>query len=202
MLHDIINYIVQIVGDLGYFGILFMMFLESSFFPFPSEVVMIPAGYLASKGELNLYIVLFLGLIGSILGALLNYFIAIKFGRIIIIKYGKYFFLNEESLNKIEVFFIKHGEISTFTGRLIPGLRQYISFPAGLAKMNLIKFVFFTSLGAFIWIMVLTMLGYFLGDNESLIKEYLPNILYATLASVAILICVYVFFKIKKIKKL
>ncbi len=202
MLHDIINYIVQIVGDLGYFGILFMMFLESSFFPFPSEVVMIPAGYLASKGELNLYIVLFLGLIGSILGALLNYFIAIKFGRIIIIKYGKYFFLNEESLNKIEVFFIKHGEISTFTGRLIPGLRQYISFPAGLAKMNLIKFVFFTSLGAFIWIMVLTMLGYFLGDNESLIKEYLPNILYTTLASVAILICVYVFFKIKKIKKL
>jgi len=200
MLQGIIDFIVQTVGDLGYIGIFFMMFLESSFFPFPSEVVMIPAGYLASKGEMNIYLVLFTGLLGSISGALFNYFLAIKFGRTIIIKYGKYFFFKEESLNKMEIFFKNHGEISTFTGRLIPAVRQYISFPAGISKMNLSKFIIYTSLGAFIWVFILTILGYFIGDNEVLIKEYLHNIIYIIILSLIIFVLAYIFYN-KKIKK-
>ena len=200
MLQGIIDFIVQTVGDLGYIGIFLMMFLESSFFPFPSEVVMIPAGYLASKGEMNIYLVLFTGLLGSISGALFNYFLAIKFGRTIIIKYGKYFFFKEESLNKMEIFFKNHGEISTFTGRLIPAVRQYISFPAGISKMNLSKFIIYTSLGAFIWVFILTILGYFIGDNEVLIKEYLHNIIYIIILSLIIFVLAYIFYN-KKIKK-
>ena len=198
MLQGIIDFIVQTVGDLGYIGIFLMMFLESSFFPFPSEVVMIPAGYLASKGEMNIYLVLFTGLLGSISGALFNYFLAIKFGRTIIIKYGKYFFFKEESLNKMEIFFKNHGEISTFTGRLIPAVRQYISFPAGISKMNLSKFIIYTSLGAFIWVFILTILGYFIGDNEVLIKEYLHNIIYIIILSLIIFVLAYIFYIAKQ----
>ena len=197
MLHDIVNFVVDTVGSLGYIGIFIMMFLESSFFPFPSEVVMIPAGYLAYKGEMNIYIVVFSGIAGSLTGALLNYFLAVKFGRVFLIKYGKYFFIKEETISKMEDFFKSHGHISTFSGRLIPAVRQYISFPAGLARMNLFTFSFYTTLGAFIWVVILTLLGYYLGDNEALVKEYLRYII------VSILICLAIigFWYYSKIKK-
>ena len=196
MLHDIVDFIVQTVGSLGYIGIFIMMFLESSFFPFPSEVVMIPAGYLIFKGEMNIYIVLFCGIAGSLSGALFNYFLAVKFGRKFLVKYGKYFFISEETIIKMEVFFKSHGHISTFSGRLIPAVRQYISFPAGLARMNLATFSIYTTLGAAIWVVILTLLGYFLGDNQALIKEYLRYIIVTVLFLLAIL----GFWYYKKIK--
>jgi len=187
MLHDIVNFVVELVGDLGYIGIFLMMFLESSFFPFPSEVVMVPAGYLAYKGEMNIFIAIFAGIAGSLAGALFNYFLAIKYGRSFLIKYGKYFFISEETISKVESFFKEHGHISTFSGRLIPAVRQYISFPAGLAKMNLITFSIYTTLGAGIWVIILTLLGYFIGGNEALIKEYLRYIIIAILLGLAFL---------------
>ncbi len=177
MLHEIVDFIVNTVGDLGYIGIFLMMFLESSFFPFPSEVVMVPAGYLAYKGEMSMSIAIACGIAGSLAGALFNYFLAIKFGRKFLIKYGKYFFVKEETIEKMENFFKVHGPISTFSGRLIPAVRQYISFPAGLAKMNLLLFCIYTSLGAAIWVIILTLLGYYIGGNEALIKEYLRYII-------------------------
>lgn len=197
MLENIINFIVETVGSLGYAGIFIMMFLESSFFPFPSEVVMIPAGYLVFKGEMNIYLVILFGILGSLFGALFNYYLAIKFGRKVLIKYGKYFFIKEETVVKMEEFFKSHGHISTFSGRLIPGVRQYISFPAGLAKMNLLIFCIYTSLGAGIWVIILTLLGYFLGNNEVLIKEYLHTIIIVIL----ILLAILGFFYYKKINK-
>jgi membrane protein DedA with SNARE-associated domain len=197
LLTSIINFIVETVGSLGYVGIFIMMFLESSFFPFPSEVVMIPAGYLAYKGEMNLYIAIFVGILGSLAGALFNYYLAVKFGRKFLIKYGKYFFIKEPTIIKMEEFFKSHGHISTFSGRLIPAVRQYISFPAGLARMNLFIFCIYTSLGAGIWVIILTLLGYFLGDNEALIKEYLHYIIIGILVSLVIL----AFWYYKKIKK-
>ncbi len=115
MLHEMVNYIVDTVGALGYVGIFFMMFLESSFFPFPSEVVMIPAGYLAYKGEMNIYLAIGAGVAGSLAGALFNYYLAIKFGRVLLIKYGKYVFIKEATIIKMETFFDKHGSISTFS---------------------------------------------------------------------------------------
>ncbi len=197
MLTDIVNFIVDTVGALGYAGIFLMMFLESSFFPFPSEVVMIPAGYLAYKGEMNIYIVLIMGILGSLAGALFNYYLAIKLGRKFLVKYGKYFFVKEDTILKMENFFKEHGHISTFSGRLIPAVRQYISFPAGLAKMNLATFCIYTSLGAGIWVLILTLLGYFIGGNEELIKEYTRFIVIAILVSLAIL----GYFYFRKVKK-
>lgn len=156
-----------------------MMFLESSFFPFPSEVVMIPAGYLAYKREMNIYIAIGFGILGSLSGALFNYYLALKFGRSFIVSYGKYFFFSENSMKKMEKYFQKHGEISTFLGRLIPAVRQYISLPAGLAKMNLIKFCIYSIAGAGIWVAILTIFGYYIGiwlgdtiDTQSIIEAF------------------------------
>lgn len=172
----IIDWIVQTVGALGYFGIFFMMLLESSIFPLPSEVVMIPAGYLCSKGEMDLSIVIILGILGSIAGALLNYYLAVKLGRKLLLKYGHYVFFTKETLEKVEIFFKKHGSFSTFTGRLIPVVRHYISLPAGLARMNLGLFCFYTGFGAGIWVSILTFLGYFFGQNEALLYEHLHTV--------------------------
>ena len=200
MLHDIVNWIVQTVGSLGYLGIFIMMFLESTFFPFPSEVVMVPAGYLASKGDMNIYIVIIVGVLGSLAGAIFNYILALKFGRVFFLKYGKYLFVKEETLEKLEKFFEKHGEISTFSGRLIPGVRQLISLPAGMAKMNLAKFSIYTSLGAGIWAIILTLVGYFIGENEALIKEYLKTITIGAVAFVTLVVGVYIYIKKRKQK--
>ncbi|MDN5096344.1 DedA family protein [Aliarcobacter butzleri] len=197
MLSSIINFIVETVSSLGYFGIFIMMFLESSFFPFPSEVVMIPAGYLASKGEMNIYLVLLFGILGSLAGALFNYYFAIKLGRAFLLRYGKYILISEETILKMEEFFKNHGHISTFSGRLIPGVRQYISLPAGLARMNIFVFSLYTSLGAGIWVLILTILGYFLGNNQSLVKEYLHIIVIVIL----ILLAIFAYFYYRRVKK-
>jgi membrane protein DedA with SNARE-associated domain len=188
---DIVNFIVESVGALGYIGIFIMMFLESSFFPFPSEVVMVPAGYLASKGEMNLVLAILSAIAGSVAGAWFNYLIAYKWGRKALLK-----FLKEHHLKKLEKFFERHGEISTFNGRLIPGIRQYISFPAGLAKMHPLKFTVFTALGAGIWVSVLAFLGYFLGENSQLIHKYTKEITIITLVVLAVITFVYI--KMKK----
>ncbi|MGE4456498.1 MAG: DedA family protein [Arcobacteraceae bacterium] len=195
---DIINWIVQTVGDLGYLGIFFMMFLESSFFPFPSEVVMIPAGYLAYKGEMNLALAVICGIAGSLAGALFNYYLALKFGRAFLARYGKYVLIKEQTLEKMEDFFAKHGHISTFSGRLIPAVRQYISLPAGLARMDLLRFSIYTSLGAGIWVAILALLGYYIGHNEALLKEYLHTIIISILVLLVVGAIFYIRLQIKK----
>jgi len=200
LFHDIAVMLVDKIGELGYIGIFFLMFLESSFFPFPSEIVMIPAGYLAYKGEMNIYLALFAGVSGSLTGALFNYYLALHFGRSFLLRFGKYMFLKPESLYKLESFFANHGEISTFNGRLIPGIRQYISFPAGLAKMNLFRFSLYTSFGALLWLIVLVLLGYFLGANQALIDKYLHTAVIALLVFVGICTLVYILYKRQKTK--
>ena len=200
MLHDIAMTIVEWVSQFGYFGIFIMMFLESTFFPFPSEVAMIPAGYLASTGEMNLMVAIVVGTLGSLTGALFNYYLARKYGRKGVLRFGKYFFFTEEKLQKMEAFFVNHGSFSTFVARLIPGVRQLVSLPAGLSKMPLNKFTLHTTLGAGIWVTVLVLLGYFLGDNETLIKEYLHQIVLGTLAIIAIASGIYLFLN-KRVKK-
>ncbi len=198
MLHDMVDFIVQTVGDLGYIGIFVMMFLESSFFPFPSEVVMIPAGYLAYKGQMSLSLSIIAGIAGSLAGAVFNYYLALRFGRSFLSKYGKYVLVKEETLEKMEDFFAKHGHISTFSGRLIPAVRQYISLPAGLAKMNLFKFSLYTSLGAGIWVLILALLGYYIGANKDLIDEYLKIIIITILVCLAVFALFYIRIKMKK----
>ena len=192
MIHEIAQFLINQIGDMGYVGIFLLMFLESTFFPFPSEIIMIPAGYLAYQGEMNPYMVIFVGILGSVAGALLNYYLAMHLGRKIILKYGKYFFIKEETLNKLDIFFAKHGEISTFTGRLIPGIRQLISLPAGLARMNMAKFSFYTAIGAGIWVVVLVGVGYVVGSNQKLISEYMKSATLIALVSIVLIIIFYV----------
>lgn len=199
----LINWIVETVSQLGYPGIIILMFLESSFFPFPSEVVMIPAGYLAAKGKMSLGMSIFCGILGSILGALFNYCLAIKWGRNLLVKYGKYFFLSETSLAKAEKFFLHHGHISTFIGRLLPGIRQYISLPAGLLKMPVGIFIIFTGLGAGIWVTILVYIGFFFGNNQALVKQYLNKAtLILILFCAIIVICYLIYLKKKNLRNL
>lgn len=187
-----VDFILESVSGMGYWGIFFLMALESSFFPFPSEVVMVPAGYLVYKGEMNMFLVLISGIGGSLFGALVNYYIAARWGRAFMLRWGRYMFINPQKLAKMERFFSDHGHISTFSGRLIPGVRQYISFPAGLAKMDLAQFSIYTSFGAGIWVAILALLGYYIGGQEALIKQYLHVIIIALLILLALLAYFYI----------
>jgi len=199
MLAQITQFILETVGEWGYAGILIMMAIESSFIPFPSEIVMIPAGYLASKGEMNLVLVLLSGFTGSMIGAWINYLLALSLGRKFLYAYGSYFFMRPHTLKKMETFFKSHGAVSTFSGRLIPGIRQLISIPAGLSKMPFALFSLYTFLGAAIWSSVLVALGYVMGENEELIQEYLHELVWLSLGLVTIIVIIYVyFFKRKK----
>jgi len=198
MIQDIAYAIVNYIGELGYWGIFFLMFLESTFFPFPSEIIMIPAGYLAFKGEMSFILVIVIGIVGSLLGALFNYYLARVFGRNFLLKYGKYFFISPQTLDKLQLFFTKHGELSTFNGRLIPGIRQLISLPAGLAKMDIVKFSLYSALGAGIWVTILVTLGYLVGSNEALISEYLKLLTFGALGFVTLLTLFYFWRNRKK----
>ena len=198
MLGDFINFIVQTVGEWGYAGIFLMMFLESSFFPFPSEVAMIPAGYLAHQGQMNLVLAWCAGTAGSLAGAAFNYYLCYFFGRELVLKYGKYVGITKVKMRKFEAFFNKHGEISTFNCRLIPVIRQYISLPAGLARMNIFKFCLYTALGAGIWVAVLLAVGWYLGKNYD--KDTFSHIVVALLAAVGLLTALYIFY-VKRLSK-
>ena len=191
MLRELAQDLVDLIFDWGYLGIFIMMAIESSFIPFPSEIVLIPAGFLASKGEMSLALIMSSALAGSLVGAFVNYFLALILGRRILEKYGKYFFIKESALVKMDNYFAKHGAISTFIGRLIPGIRQLISIPAGLSKMNLAVFSLYTTLGAGIWAFILTMLGYFIGENQELIDVYLKQITVAIVVVMAIIGFIY-----------
>ncbi len=198
ILSVVIAWLVAVVGKMGYWGIVTLMFLESSCFPFPSEVVIIPAGFLAFKGEMNIYLIIFTGILGSILGGVFNYFIAVWLGRPLMLRFGRYMGLTEQKFKKAEDFFKAHGEISTFIGRLIPVIRQYISLPAGLSRMNLFRFCLYTSIGAGIWVAILAYIGYLVGGNEELVKQYTNSSLIILLSSSCVIIAVYVFWRRRK----
>jgi membrane protein DedA with SNARE-associated domain len=155
----------------GFIFVFVLMAVESSFVPFPSEVIMIPAGFLASRGELtfgvpilDLITIVILGLCGSLAGSFFNYYFALFLGRPFMHKYGKYFFLKPAVLERAEELFRKYGDITTFVCRLIPGIRQLISLPAGISKMSVQRFALFTGLGAGIWSLILAVIGYYFGS--------------------------------------
>ena len=161
-----------------------MTFVESTFIPIPAEITLIPAGYLFYKGEMNGMFVLFVSSIGTLGGSLVNYYIAYFFGRKLFSKKGKYFFINESKLKTIENFFANHGIISVFTGRFIPGVKHFISFPAGLAKMSIKSFCLYTLVSGIIWCAILIALGYLIGENEFLIKKYLKQMNFVLLLTI------------------
>jgi membrane protein DedA with SNARE-associated domain len=193
VLEAAVFWIVDRVRDWGYTGILVMMFVESSFFPFPSEVAMVPAGYLAAQGEMDPFVAIAMGLLGSLGGAFLNYYLALWLGLPVLERIGHYFFLREEQFEAAERYFEKHGEITTFVARLIPGVRQLISVPAGLARMRLARFALYTGLGAGLWSATLVGVGYWAGANEELWRPLLEEATLWVLGGMVVLVGGYVY---------
>jgi membrane protein DedA with SNARE-associated domain len=139
-MHIFVQWLLDSIGAMGYPGIFLLMAMESSIIPVPSELVMPPAGYLAFQGKMNLAVAILCGTAGSLAGAYANYFASHYLGRPLIIKYGKYVLIPPDKFERVERFFLQHGEISTFIGRLLPVVRHLISIPAGLSGMNHLRF--------------------------------------------------------------
>lgn len=199
-------------NNMSYLSITLLMTIESSFIPFPSEVVIPPAAYVAGKEDstlhvtdnyiLNVLLIVLFGTIGALLGAIINYLLAMWLGRPIIYafadsKVGHLCLLSSEKVKKAEDYFNDHGKVSTFVGRLIPGIRQLISIPAGLSKMNFGQFLLYTFLGASIWNIVLALLGYIAHGQMDLIHAYSHEL---SIAIMALLGIVVVYFVVKKLK--
>lgn len=162
-----IGFIQWCLENLNYWTITLLMAIESSVIPLPSELVVPPAAYKAAAGELNIYLVIFFSTLGAVIGSVANYFLADFIGRPIVYRFansrlGHMLMINEAGIKKTEAFFDKNGAISIFTGRLLPGVRHLISIPAGLSKMNLPKFLLYTTLGAGLWNVILASIGYYL----------------------------------------
>ncbi|MDP2337707.1 MAG: DedA family protein [Bacteroidota bacterium] len=191
---------------INYYTITLLMAIESSFVPLPSEVVIPPAIWQALKtGELNVYLVVFFATVGAVIGAMFNYIMARWLGRVIVYsfaesKVGKMFLLNQAKVEHAETYFNRHGRSSTFVGRLIPGIRHLISIPAGLAKMNIKQFVFYTAMGSGIWHIILAILSYYLYTQQELLKKYTSELSYALLA-VGALFVIYLIWKYRKKKE-
>jgi len=194
----IVLWLVRVIGDMGYVGILLLMAMESSLFPIPSELVVPPAGYLASQGQMQIGLVIFFSTLGSLIGALFNYAIAYYLGRPWILRYGKYFLIPPEKFARVEAFFLRHGEISTFTGRLIIVVRHLISLPAGLSRMDLRRFCFFTVVGSFIWVTILAYIGYIVGNNMELVKIYYKQTVVALVIIMGLVLTGYIYWQKRK----
>lgn len=205
-----VQFIQWCLDNLNYWTITFLMAIESSFIPFPSEVVVPPAAYkAAATGELNVWLVILFATVGAIIGALINYFLALWLGKPIVYKFansriGHMCLLDQEKVETAEKFFRKHGAVATLIGRLVPAVRQLISIPAGLAKMGLAKFVAFTALGAGIWNAVLAALGWYLeaivpeDQLISTVTEYSHEIGYVIIALVALALGYIIYKGVKK----
>lgn len=197
MLSGFFHWLADTILALGYPGIIVLMAIESSVLPLPSELVMPPAGYLAAKGQMNAVVAVLAGTFGSVLGALVNYGLALYVGEPLLRKYGKYVLITSGSLDKTEAFFRRHGEISTLIGRLLPVVRHLISIPAGVCRMRLAKFIGFTALGAGLWCAILTYLGWLIGKHgqqvEAVIGTYVHHTLLTyILPAVIVLVAAYV----------
>ncbi|HOQ11326.1 MAG: Inner membrane protein YqjA [Spirochaetes bacterium ADurb.Bin218] len=198
---DFIKYLINLyMENINYPAVLFLMTLESTFIPVPSELVVPPAAWKAAQGDLNIFLVVLFSTIGCVLGALINYFLAKTLGRKIIYslvdtKIAHMMFINRHSMEKSEKFFIKYGKSSTFIGRLVPGVRHLISIPAGISLMNLRDFILYTFIGSAIWNGILAALGYFLYTQQELLKQYYRDITIAVL----ILFVVFLIYLVTKI---
>ncbi|MGF1512459.1 MAG: DedA family protein [Elainellaceae cyanobacterium] len=175
-----LNWIADIIGSLGYFGIAFLMLLENVIPPIPSEVIMPLAGFSVSQGELGLVGVIIAGTVGSVAGALPWYWLGRSLGterlKQLVDRYGKILGLSAKDVDRSRQWFSRYGSIAVMAGRLIPGIRTYISVPAGLEEMAFVPFLLYSTLGTIVWIGFLTISGYFLGQNYTLIGRYLGPI--------------------------
>lgn len=200
-----LSFIQWALEHLNYWTVALLMTIESSFLPFPSEIVVPPAAYLAAAGDLNVFLVVLSATAGAICGALINYGLAIWIGRALVYKFvnsrlGHALLLSEEKIVRAEGYFVKYGALSTLIGRLVPAVRQLISIPAGLARMPLGSFVLFTAIGATAWNSILAALGYYLHsvvDKDHLMEQvslYTTQISWICIA-IGVLALLYIIYK-------
>ena len=205
IIYSIISSLIALISKWGYLGIFIGMTIESSIFPLPSEIIMIPAGALAANGNLSFGLAFLMGVLGSICGAFINYFLALFLGRrfftYIADKYGKILFISKENLERSDRYFQKHGEVTTFIGRLLPGVRHLISIPAGFSRMNIFKFSLFTGIGAGLWVLILMYIGYFVGNNTEWLNANKDIITLVLILFSVVVIMIYALWKKRKSKR-
>jgi membrane protein DedA with SNARE-associated domain len=202
---DITESIISLISSFSYFGIFIAAFIETIFPPIPSEIIFPLAGFISFKSNHNyfqVFLMAFSGALGSTLGAILIYFLSNRIGRVALVKIGKYLLVNEDKINKAENWFQHYGIYAVFLGRLAPGIREIISIPAGIARMNIGKFIIFTFAGSLIWSSLLISLGYIFGNSwnslSSLLSDLFPVLFAIVVIGVGI---VFIYYVIKRKKK-
>lgn len=203
MLQELFNFLLGITQGLGYWGVGVLMAIESSFIPMPSEIIVPPAAYLASQGLLNIWLIIIIAIVASVIGALFNYTLGYYLGRPLIYRlanhrFAKVFLINPDKIKKAEKYFFDNSASATFFGRLIPVIRQLVSLPAGFSKMPLFTFIIYTTLGSAIWVFVLAGLGYFVGSNQDLLNKYFAELSWGILIALLIYIGWRIFKVINK----
>lgn len=201
-MNELVNFIVDLVWNMWYTWIFLMMVVESSFIPFPSEAAMIPAWYLISLWDMDFLIVFLCGTLWALTWASINYFLWFYLGwpiiKKLIHKYWKYILLKEEHYIESEKYFKKHGAITTFLGRFIPAVRQLISLPAWIFKMNLVSFLLFTFFWAWVWNLILIAIWYVAGQNQDLLQKYDKESLFLVIFIVVVIWWIYYLINKKK----
>lgn len=203
MLNNLFNFFINLAFDLSYGGVLLLMTIESSFLPLPSEIVIPPFAYLAAQGKFNIFLVVLFGVLGSVIGASINYLLSYTLGRAIVYrlvdtKLAKLLFINHEKLEKAEKIFLANSSWSTFWGRLVPVVRHLISIPAGFCAMPFGRFIVFTALGSFIWVSILAFLGYFIGANQDLILVYAKQLSWGLVGMAVVFLIFKIYRKYRK----
>jgi len=200
ILRPIVEVITSIITTMSYPGIFFLMILESALIPIPSEIIMPFSGFLASTGKLNYAGVVLAGSFGNLVGSILTYYLGINVGRKVVLKYGKYIFFKKEHLELTENLFNKYGDRVSFVGRLLPGIRTYVSLPAGIGKTKFTKFVIYTLAGSLIWNSMLTYVGMKLGSNWKNIDRYSIYLDIAAVLAIAVFLIWFIYNTRKKSK--
>lgn len=198
LFNPLISFIISFISSLGYPGIFFLMVAESAMIPIPSEVIMPFSGFLIASDKLSFVEVIIAGSFGNLIGSIITYYLGLKIGRHLIIKYGKFILFSEKHLIFTEKLFEKIGDKISFIGRLLPGVRTYVSFPLGIAKANVIKFLFYTLIGSIIWNTLLTYAGITLGRNWQNFHKY-STYLDIIAALIIIVFVIWFIYKMKKI---
>jgi membrane protein DedA with SNARE-associated domain len=200
ILRPIVEVITSIITTMSYPGIFFLMILESALIPIPSEIIMPFSGFLASTGKLNYIGVVLAGSFGNLVGSILTYYLGINVGRKVILKYGKYIFFKKEHLELTENLFNKYGDRVSFVGRLLPGIRTYVSLPAGIGKTKFTKFVIYTLAGSLIWNSMITYVGMKLGSNWKNIDKYSIYLDIAAVLAIAVFLIWFIYNTRRKSK--
>jgi membrane protein DedA with SNARE-associated domain len=198
ILKPVVDFVISIISNLGYLGVIFLMVLDSAMIPIPSEIILVFSGYLVTTGTFDPISIILAGSLGNVVGSILTYYFGLKFGRLFILRFGKYFFIKEHHLEYTEKLFQKYGDKISFLGRLLPAIRTYISLPCGVAKMNLLKYSIYTFIGSVIWNTIFTYIGIQLGSKWQEIDNYS---IYLEIVTGCVIVTFVIWFIIKMLRR-